>query len=279
MKKFKTVMKWIGKVLGLLGCCWFLLPIFKGGFDLGASFGFGVCLLGFLILHFYPRFAGWGGWRKAVIRLVSVFYCLGLAWAVFLTGLMLSAQFRTPPAGSNVVVLGSKVYSAERMGIALTYRVDAAFRYLQENPEAKCIVTGGQGVDEPCPEALAEKNALLRQGIAEDRIFVEDRSRNTRENLKLAKEIAEENGLENVVAVTTQGFHMFRALKLAESAGFEAYSIAAKTDPLLFPEYYGRELLSLTKWCFESALVYSQASVGIIGGPDGPTEVYVTPVE
>ena len=110
MKRSRTVVKWIGKILCLLGCAWFLLPLLHGGFDLGAVFGLCVCLLGFLILHFYRRLAERGGWQKAIVRLVSAFYCLGLLWAGYLTGLMISAQYRTPPAGTNVIVLGAQVY-------------------------------------------------------------------------------------------------------------------------------------------------------------------------
>ncbi len=245
------MMKWIGKILCLLGCVWFLLPLLHGGFDLGAVFGFCVCTLGFSILHFYPRLAQRGGWRRIVVRLVSVFYCLGLVWAGYLTGLMVSAQYHTPPAGTNVIVLGAQVYSAERMGVALTNRVEKALEYLLENPEVKCIVTGGQGGDEPCPEALTEKNALLRLGIEENRIYMEDQSRNTRQNMKFSREIADREGLGAEFALVTQGFHMFRALKLAESVGITPYSLVADTDPILLPEYYGRELLSLTKWHVE----------------------------
>ncbi len=251
MEGLKKATKWIGKIVCLLGCLWFLLPLLHGGFALGAAFGFCVCALGFGLLHFYRRLAEKGSWKQALVRLVSACYAVGLAWAAFLTVLLFSAQYHTPPAGTNLIVLGSQVYSAERMGVSLRNRIDRAYEYLTEYPEAKCIVTGGQGSDEPCPEALTEKNALVRMGIAESRIYMEDRSRNTRENMKFAKEIAQENDLGTEFAVATQSFHMYRALKLAESAGFTAYSLTAETDWILFPEYYGRELLSLTKWQLE----------------------------
>ena len=254
MKRFQTVIKWAGKILCLLGCVWFCLPILRGGFDLGAAFGVCVCLLGFGILHFYSRLAAKGGWWQAVVRLVSVFYCFGFIWAGYLTGLMLSAQYRTPPAGTNVIILGAQVYSAERMGVTLTNRIDRAYTYLDAYPETVCIVTGGQGGDEPCPEALTEKNALLRMGISDGRIYMEDRSRNTRQNLEFSKEIADREGLGTEFALVTQRFHMFRAMKLAEEAGITAYTLAADTDPLLLPEYYGRELLSLTKYHFQLLL-------------------------
>ncbi len=255
MTSFKKVIKWIGKLLCLAGCVWFLLPVLHGGFALGAAFGFCVCILGFLLLQFYSRLAGKGGWKKAAVRLISCFYVVGFVWAGYLTAMMLSAQYQTPPAGTNVIVLGAQIYSAERMGTTLTNRIERAYDYLEENPSSVCIVTGGQGNDEPCPEALAEKNALLRLGINENRIYMEDQSKNTRQNMRFSKEIAEENQLGSQFVIVTQGFHMYRALLLAESAGITPYPLTADTDLILLPEYYGRELLSLTKFYLEQLVL------------------------
>lgn len=246
--KIVSSLRIIGRVIFLIGCVWFLLPILHGGFDLGAAFGFCVCFFGFALIHFYRKIAECGGRKKILLRIVSGSFVVGMVWAVYLSVLMLSAQFNAPPRDTNIIVLGSQVYSAERMGKALTYRVNAAYEYLAENPNSNAIVTGGQGGDEPCPEALAEKNALMSMGIDENRIFVEDKSRNTRQNMQFAKRIADESGLGTEFVITTQGFHMYRAMQLAKSSGLTPYSLVADTDPILFPEYFGRELLSLTKW-------------------------------
>ncbi len=251
MKRFLKALRVLGFVLCGAGCVFFVLPVCKGGFGLGAAFGMFVCLLGFALLLFFGKLSRQGGWKQAAVRLVTAFYGLGLCWALYLTVLMFSATLNPPPENTNVIVLGAQVYSAERMSISLTGRVEKAYEYLSENPEAQCIVTGGQGSDEPCPEAVTQQNALIGMGIEEGRIFLEDRSHNTRENFKFAKEIADEQGMGTEVAVVTQGFHMYRAIQLAKAAGFEPYSLVAETDPLLFPEYYGRELLSLTKWQVE----------------------------
>ena len=112
-----------------------------------------------------------------------------------------------------------------------------------------------QGRDEPCPEAVTQKNVLIKKGIEEERIFLEDRSRNTRENMIFAKEIAADQSMGEEVAIVTQSFHMYRATQLAKAAGFTPYSLIAETDHLLFPEYYGRELLSLTKWWVERLVI------------------------
>lgn len=255
MKRVLFVLRMAGCVLCGVGCVFFLLPVFRGGFNLGAGFGMFVCLLGLALLLFFGKISRKGGWKQAVVRLVTAFYCLGLVWAAYLSGLMLSVQANTPPENVPVIVLGAQVYSEEKMGVSLTGRINAAYDYLLDNPQSSCIVTGGQGGDEPCPEALTEKNVLVKMGIDEERIFLEDRSHNTRENLVFAKEIAEEQGLGEEVAIVTQGFHMYRATQLAKAAGFTPYSLVAETDPLLFPEYYGRELLSLTKWWVERLVI------------------------
>ena len=84
------------------------------------------------------------------------------------------------------------------------------------------------------PRGLTQKNALLAQGISEDRIFVEDQSSNTRENLRFAKEIAEEQGLGEEVAIVTQGFHMYRGLAAGKGGWVTPYSLVAEQTPCCF---------------------------------------------
>lgn len=255
MQRISHITKLIFTVLCILGMAWFLLPLLRGGFGLGAGFGFAVCLLGLLLLQYSAKLTAKGGWRAIAVRSLVVFYIIGLCWAGYLTGAMVSVNLQTVPENTNVIVLGSQVYSAERMGRALTNRINAAYDYLTENPNVSVIVTGGQGTDEPCPEALTEKNALVRLGIDDTRIYMEDNSRNTRQNFLYAKKLADENNLGDEFVIVSQGFHLWRASKLAQSAGLTVYPLAAETDPLLLPEYYGRELLSLTKYHIEAYIL------------------------
>lgn len=253
-KRIRTAAKWAFVVLCALGILWFCMPVLHGGFGEGSAFGVGVCGMGIVLAVWAPKWARRGGWRRALCTAWAALYILGLGWAGYLTGLILSFQAAEPPGNLNVVVLGAQVYSAERMGMSLTNRVARARDYLEEYPQTACIVTGGMGGNEPCPESLAAKNALVRGGIAPDRIYMEDKSRNTRQNLEFAMELAKKEGLDTRVVVVSQNFHLYRAVRLARAAGFEAYGLPAETDPIIFPSYYGRELLSLTKWYLEELL-------------------------
>ena len=212
----KTYRKWL-KALFIgtcaVGILWFCMPALHGGFAEGSIFGVAVCALGMATAIKYKGMADRGGWRKWLARTVAVLYGLGLCWAGYLTALIISYQAAPPPPGRNVIVLGAQVYSAERMGVSLGNRVERAYEYLEENPQSKCIVTGGQGDNEPCAESLTARNALISRGIEPGRIFAEDRSRNTRENLEYAMETARANGLGTEVVVVSQSFHLYRAVR------------------------------------------------------------------
>lgn len=248
----KEVLRWSLTVIISVVMIWFFLPAIRGiPFGTGTIFGEIICVIGLVFLHKYKFFVEHGGMLKKLTQISLIIYIAGLVWIGYLSVLMLSAVVKKPPSNTNVIVLGAQVHKSGNMSKSLAQRVNAAEVYLLKNEESVCIVTGGQGSDEPFPEAVAQKNAMLKSGISEDRIFLEDKSTNTRQNVFNAKEIADENKLGDRVVIVTQSFHLFRAVKLAESAGFTAYGLPAKTDPFLFPGFYGRELLSLTKWKLE----------------------------
>lgn len=124
-------------------------------------------------------------------------------------------------------------------------RLDEAVSYLNENPGARCVVTGGQGKGEAVPEGEAMAEYLTRKGISPERIFIESLSADTEENIKFSKEIIEREKLGSEVVIISDGFHVFRGTIIAEKQGLEAYGRGAFTDIFLFPCYYVRELYGL----------------------------------
>ena len=61
---------------------------------------------------------------------------------------------------------------------------------------------------------------LTARGIGDSRIYREEQATDTRENLRYSKEIIERENLPQPVAVVSNSFHLYRAQKLAEQAGF-----------------------------------------------------------
>ncbi len=144
-----------------------------------------------------------------------------------------------------VIVLGAQM---KRNGPskALQYRLDAGIKYLQENPDTKVIVSGGQGADEHISEAQGMYEYLVTNGVEEDRIIKEDKSKNTVQNLKFSAELLDKE--KDSVAVISNNFHVFRAVKIAQKAGYnDVYGIAAKGEPFLQWNNMMREFFGVTK--------------------------------
>ena len=63
-----------------------------------------------------------------------------------------------------IIVLGAQVREDGPSAVP-KYRLDAAIDYLNENPNTVCIVSGGQGANEPFSEAKGMAEYLLDKGI------------------------------------------------------------------------------------------------------------------
>ena len=86
-----------------------------------------------------------------------------------------------------IIVLGAHV-AGTRLSKALLERTRRALRYLEENPETRAVLSGGQGQGEQISEAEAMYRYLTEHGIDGSRLILEDRSTNTKENLDFSLE-------------------------------------------------------------------------------------------
>lgn len=116
-----------------------------------------------------------------------------------------------------MIVLGAKV-NGDRPSRMLADRLNAAAAYLDKHPQAACVVSGGQGSDEAYSEASVMQKYLVEKGIDPARIYLEDRSTNTHENLENSLQLIRQEGLCDTVVIATQVFHQYRAATLG-SAG------------------------------------------------------------
>lgn len=233
-------------VLGILLFFWCFLPVFAGIFNIGALTGMVVGAL--LVLYgAAPQLFTSLPWQlQTVIKLIVLVIA---ALTVSITAVMVSAILQPAAEADTVIVLGCKV---DRDGPSrmLRERLDAAYDYLQENTDAIVIVTGGQGSDEPEPEGTAMQKYLVNKGIDAGRIYVEDRSESTRENLINAAEIMQEHNLSSPALIVTNEFHVLRAQMIAHSMGMHASTLPARTAVFYFGPYFIRELYGVLSQIF-----------------------------
>lgn len=201
-----------------------------------------------LISAFFAVYTGKELWRhvphamRMAVRILAVL----AAAAVIVTEGFVFTGFRAEEKKANhLIVLGAQVY-ADGPCRVLKYRLDRAYDYLTENPQAVCIVSGGKGWNEPETEAEIMRRYLLERGISEDRIIKEDRSKSTLENILFSRELLPSGDIP--VGIVTNNFHVFRAVSIARKQGLsDAFGIPAGSEALFQPNNMFREFFGVMK--------------------------------
>lgn len=234
---------------GLLA--WVNMNFFTVGTVIGSALFGGA----FLLCVFWKPFCRFVGflWKNTAGKIILGFFgaviALCSAACVFFTANMISSFEKSLQSPSAVIVLGCQV-RGETPSTMLARRLDAAAEVLNENPQAICVVSGGQGRGEDITEAEAMRRYLLDCGISEERIILEDKSTNTRENISNSAELLRERDIKNAVIVTSE-FHQYRAMLYAKKCGLEVGSHSAYTPTHNLLNYWVREWAALFKQLVE----------------------------
>ncbi len=253
MKKIVLkIIKWIFILLGFGIFLLCLVPMGQRIINIGNVFGvvyFGGLTAILLTTHFWiPKVRSF--WKKTsgkwILSVCGGIVAAGTLYMIVIGGVMIGAAITTPNESATVVVLGCKV-NGEQPSLMLQCRLEAAYDYLNTHPSAKCIVSGGQGYNEGISEAECMYRWLVDKGIDKKRLYREDRSTTTEENIRYSGEIITQNGLNSDLALVTDGFHEFRASIIARKQSYTCGSVPANTPFYLLPTYVFREMFGIAK--------------------------------
>lgn len=191
----------------------------------------------------------WSLWLKAFFALILVGV---LSFGGLFAAVMYGSYNHITGDPQVMVILGCRVMPGGEPSMLLQDRLETALDYLEEDPDVLVVVSGGQGSNEPVSEAACMAGWLEERGISEDRIFQEDQSSNTKENLIFSKDLLAREGIdvgETDVLVVSNGFHLTRARMLAERFGYgEVSTLAAPSSHIPSRiQMYIREPLALVK--------------------------------
>lgn len=229
-------------VLCLLYCAAIALSGFGTKFFLiWGALGTASLLLG-LLLYRREIVKAMPGWLKAAA--VGSF-CVGLLVFCAVEGMILSCFGAAAQPGADYCIILGAQWKAEGPSEVLRKRLDKAIEYLRANPDTVAVVSGGQGSNETVSEAAGMRQYLLDAGIGEERILLEDRSSNTRENLAFSAGLLEKKDAR--VVVVTNNFHIFRALGIARKQGYRVEGLAADSTVWMLPNNLLREFLGVLK--------------------------------
>jgi len=186
--------------------------------------------------------------------LLTVLLCMlgiGLIAAAITGAVLVKAGAGQIVPCDYVVVLGAGV-NGTVPSLSLRERLDAAYDYLTEYPESICVVSGGQGSGEDISEAQCMFQDLTARGIDKNRVWMEDKATDTRENIRFSLDLIEEitGNRPTQIGLVYSEYHLYRANLFAREENIISYGIPARTSWVtLRINYYLREIAAV--WYYQ----------------------------
>lgn len=186
----------------------------------------GACIIVYCLLLHLER-------RGMIIARLLRYTALTLT-AVFVSSFILiqflihSAIETTDKDCDYILVLGCGV-RGDTLTAAGIHRANAAIKYMSWRPECRAVLCGGQGKGESISEARALYNYMTEHGIDKSRLLLEERSTDTTQNVRFAKDVIEADGGDiktQTFCVATNDFHLYRSMLIMKKQGYNtAYPV------------------------------------------------------
>ncbi|MCI1586136.1 MAG: YdcF family protein [Clostridium beijerinckii] len=222
--------------------------------ELWIAFGFPIIVLGIIILVYYfsKKIMKKNMFFYKIFRCIKISSCIIFICFIIIEVLIINYPKYNRNSDDYIIVLGAGLDNGGVPNLILRERLDIAIKCMKENLAQYIVLSGGQGTDESTSEAQAMSEYLQAKGIEKNKIILEDKSRDTNENLKYSKEKIEEFSNKSIsdikVKIVTTDFHAFRSSILAKKNGYKNFDNYSSTMPWYFvPSTYARESIAVIK--------------------------------
>ena len=171
----------------------------------------------------YTGYRGRGGARKWLLALLAMVVAGAVAFGALEAYISLHSRDKAVGDPQVMVIFGCQM-RRDGPSILLRDRLDTALAYWEAHPDIKIVVTGGKGDDEHVSEAQGMYDYLTAHGVDGANIYMEDKSRNTWQNINNTFALMEREGWEltDDVLLVSSGFHLARIELLWNRARVQA---------------------------------------------------------
>ncbi len=129
-----------------------------------------------------------------------------------------------------IVVLGAAQYDG-RPSPVFQARLDHAIELWHKGLAQWFIVTGGKLPGDRTTEAATARAYAIDHGVPAEKIFGEDKARNTLTSMRSVSVLMRDRGLHSALFVSDPA-HMLRVLRLADDLDIDAYGSPTRTSPV-----------------------------------------------
>lgn len=189
-------------------------------------------------------------WDAVVVGVVLLSGYVSFLFLCFLAYAYLYGRIKVRGDVDYVVMLGSGLIGGDRVPPLLASRLRKG-REIHDAQIARggrvplLLTSGGKGTDEKVAEARAMADWLIAEGVPQEHVRLEDRSRTTEENLRYSRTIMEAADPGYRCVVVTNNFHAFRAAMMARKAGVNGQVLGSPTAKYFWPSATIREFVAV----------------------------------
>lgn len=168
---------------------------------------------------------------KNILKIFLLLFVAGIIFIAFAnysikkesSPFLFSEAAKIPQTKAAILLGTSKILNNGMPNAYFDNRMDAAVT-LYKSGKIKCIIVSGDNSRKNYNEPEDMQQALIRQGVPQDRIFLDFAGFRTLDSVVRAKEIFGQKKL----VIISQKFHNERAVFLARQNGIEAYGYNAE---------------------------------------------------
>lgn len=161
---------------------------------------------------------------------------------------ILYSDLTSPKKADAALILGYSLDYGVLPSNWLVLRLECGLSLYELGYVEKIIVSGGQGPTDNLAVSTSMKKWLLINGVDENDIFTEELAKNTYENFKYSRVIADNNNISSIIIVTND-FHMYRSMLIGNKIfnNLQGYSTKPNFDLNKLLAYL-KEPLSIIKY-------------------------------
>ena len=162
------------------------------------------------------------------------------------------------PVCDAVMVLGASVYSNGKPSPVLEDRLKYAYDLYSCGKAPKILVSGDHGTND-YDEVNTMRNYLIELGVPKEDVFMDHAGFDTYDSMYRAKTIFQ---IEKLL-ISTQNFHIDRAIYIARKLGIEAYGYPCEDKKIYNMTYLNaRESLAKVKAVLETDILKRSSKYG-----------------
>ena len=197
---------------------------------------------------------------KAIIIPVILFLMVFLGIQIYVDSYAepYITDIKNAPECDAVIVLGASVYSNGTPSKILADRLRYAYDLYKAGKVPKILVSGDHRTKD-YNEVNVMRDYLIKLGIPEDDIFMDHAGFDTYDSMYRAKNIFK---IEKLL-ISTQSFHMNRAVYIARKLNIDAYGFPCEDKKIYNMEYLNlRESLAKVKAVIETEIIKRSSKHG-----------------